>query len=120
MNISWPDRSRSSLQKDISFWLSLTVRAQPATLSTSSAKDSTWILTPEKGANHPATAQAKAANSTLISTDVVNYLKEELLQTWETYLVPDYHRTVFLDCIQSPPTSKYSPIIAKEIEELQT
>jgi len=35
----------------------------------------------------------------VISTNVVNCLKEELLQTWEAYLIPDYHRTVFLDCI---------------------
>jgi hypothetical protein len=35
----------------------------------------------------------------LITTNVVNHLKEELLQTWETYLIPDYHRTVFLNCI---------------------
>ena len=34
-----------------------------------------------------------------ISTELINQLKEELLQTWETYLIPDYHRTVFLDCI---------------------
>ena len=34
-----------------------------------------------------------------ISSDVVNYLKDELLATWEAYLIPDYHRTVFLECI---------------------
>jgi hypothetical protein len=34
-----------------------------------------------------------------IHGDVVNYLKDELLATWEAYLIPDYHRTVFLDCI---------------------
>ena len=34
-----------------------------------------------------------------ISGDVINYLKDELLATWEAYLIPDYHRTVFLDCI---------------------
>ena len=36
---------------------------------------------------------------TNISGDVVNYLKDELLATWEAYIIPDYHRTVFLDCI---------------------
>lgn len=34
-----------------------------------------------------------------INGDVINYLKDELLATWEAYIIPDYHRTVFLDCI---------------------
>jgi hypothetical protein len=55
----------------------------------------------------------------LISTNVVNHLKEELLQTWETYLIPDYHRTVFLDCIYGLTPQQYSHIIVKEIEDLQ-
>jgi len=54
-----------------------------------------------------------------ISTDIVNYLKEELLQTWDSFLIPDYHRTVFLDCIYGLSPTQYSPIIAKEIEDLQ-
>jgi hypothetical protein len=54
-----------------------------------------------------------------IPGDVVNYLKDELLATWEAYLIPDYHRTVFLDCIFGLKPSQYSPIIVKEIEELQ-
>ena len=54
-----------------------------------------------------------------ISTNVVNCLKEELLQTWEAYLIPDYHRTVFLDCIYGLLPQQYSPIIVKEIEDLQ-
>jgi len=42
----------------------------------------------------------QTSNSTgMITTNVINHLKEELLTTWETYLIPDYHRTVFLDCI---------------------
>lgn len=49
----------------------------------------------------------------------MNYLKDELLATWETYLIPDYHRTVFLDCIFGLKPNQYSPIIVKEIEELQ-
>lgn len=40
-----------------------------------------------------------SVNVGLITANVINQLKEELLQTWETYLIPDYHRTVFLDCI---------------------
>jgi hypothetical protein len=43
-----------------------------------------------------APSQSKESN---ISIDIVNYLKDELLATWEAYLIPDYHRTVFLDCI---------------------
>jgi hypothetical protein len=54
----------------------------------------------------------------MISTNVVNQLKEELLQTWETYLIPDYHRTVFLDCIYGLKPEQYSHIIVKEIEDL--
>ena len=49
----------------------------------------------------------------------MNCLKEELLQTWEAYLIPDYHRTVFLDCIYGLSPQQYSPIIVKEIEDLQ-
>ena len=33
--------------------------------------------------------------------------------------MPDYHRTVFLDCIYGLNPAQYSPIIAKEIEDLQ-
>jgi len=50
---------------------------------------------------------------------VVNHLKEELLQTWDNYLIPDYHRTVFLDCIFGLTPQQYSHIIVKEIEDLQ-
>ena len=50
---------------------------------------------------------------------MVNYLKDELLATWEAYLIPDYHRTVFLDCIYGLKPQQYAPIIVKEIEELQ-
>lgn len=56
---------------------------------------------------------------TTIQNDVVNYLKDELLATWEAYLIPDYHRTVFLDCIYGLKPQQYSPIIVKEIEDLQ-
>lgn len=55
----------------------------------------------------------------MISDEVVNYLKEELLSTWEAYLIPDYHRGVFLDCVYGLTPSQYSPIFAKEIEDLQ-
>lgn len=44
-------------------------------------------------------APAGQGRESNISGDVVNYLKDELLATWEAYLIPDYHRTVFLDCI---------------------
>ena len=44
----------------------------------------------------PGGKENSAAN---IQGDVVNFLKDELLATWEAYLIPDYHRTVFLDCI---------------------
>jgi hypothetical protein len=54
-----------------------------------------------------------------ISRDVVNCLKEELLNTWETYLIPDYHRTVFLDCIFGLTPIQYCPMMVKEIEDLQ-
>ena len=53
-----------------------------------------------------------------ITNSVVNHLKEELLQTWETYLIPDYHRTVFLDCIYGLTPQQYSHLIVKEIEDL--
>jgi hypothetical protein len=59
--------------------------------------------------------QAKESN---ISGDVVNYLKDELLATWEAYLIPDYHRTVFLDCIFGLKPQQYAPIMVKEIEDL--
>ena len=49
----------------------------------------------------------------------MNYLKDELLAAWEAYLIPDYHRTVFLDCIYGLKPHQYSPIIVKEIEDLQ-
>ena len=54
-----------------------------------------------------------------IQGDVVNYLKDELLSTWEAFLIPDYHRTVFLDCIYGLKPQQYSPLIVKEIEDLQ-
>ncbi len=50
---------------------------------------------------------------------MINYLKEELLQTWDGFLIPDYHRAVFLDCIYGLPPSQYLPILAKEIEDLK-
>jgi len=56
---------------------------------------------------------------TAVSADIVNYLKEELLQTWDSFIVPDYHRTVFLDSIYGLTPNQYMPIIAKEIEDLQ-
>ena len=34
-------------------------------------------------------------------------------------MIPDYHRTVFLDCIYGLKPHQYSPIIVKEIEDLQ-
>lgn len=55
----------------------------------------------------------------LISSSVINHLKEELLSTWETYLIPDYHRTVFLDCIYGLAPNQYGHIFVKEIEDLQ-
>ena len=58
-------------------------------------------------------------NGNPIPGDSLNYLKEELLQTWDNYLVPDYHRTVFMDCIYGLTPYQYSPIIAKEIDDLQ-
>ena len=61
----------------------------------------------------------QSASTTVISTNMVNCLKEELLETWESYLIPDYHRTVFLDCIYGLTPQQYSPLIVKEIEDLQ-
>lgn len=61
----------------------------------------------------------KYGNSKEMTGDVVNFLKDELLATWEAYLIPDYHRTVFLDCIYGLKPAQYSPIIVKEIEDLQ-
>ena len=58
-------------------------------------------------------------NQPLITTNVINHLKEELLTTWETYLIPDYHRTVFLDCIYGLTPQQYGHIFVKEIEDLQ-
>lgn len=54
-----------------------------------------------------------------VTGDMINYLKEELLQTWDGFLIPDYHRAVFLDCIYGLPPSQYLPILAKEIEDLK-
>ena len=54
-----------------------------------------------------------------MSSEVVNLLKDELLATWESYLIPDYHRTVFLDCIFGLKPHQYAPIMVKEIEDLQ-
>ena len=50
---------------------------------------------------------------------MINQLKEELLQTWDSFLIPDYHRTVFLDCIYGLAPQQYSPLLVKEIEDLQ-
>ncbi len=41
------------------------------------------------------------------------------MQTWDGFLIPDYHRAVFLDCIYGLPPPQYLPIIAKEIEDLK-
>jgi hypothetical protein len=54
-----------------------------------------------------------------VSPDMINYLKEELLSTWDAYLIPDYHRAVFLDCIYGLLPTQYLPILAKEIEDLK-
>lgn len=54
-----------------------------------------------------------------INSDVVNFLKEELLATWTAYSIPDFHRYAFLDCIYGLKPQQYSPIIVKEIEDLQ-
>jgi len=43
--------------------------------------------------------QSSQVKENNISAEVINYLKDELLATWESYLIPDYHRIVFLDCI---------------------
>lgn len=59
------------------------------------------------------------AKDNAISGDVVNYLKEELLATWTAYSIPDFHRYAFLDCIYGLKPNQYSPIIVKEIEDLQ-
>lgn len=53
------------------------------------------------------------------ATNVVNCLKEELLETWDMYLIPDYHRTVFLDGLFGLTPQQFSPLIVKEIEDLQ-
>jgi hypothetical protein len=50
---------------------------------------------------------------------MINYLKEELLSTWDSFLIPDYHRAVFLDCIYGLSPIQYLPILAKEIEDLK-
>lgn len=50
---------------------------------------------------------------------MVNYLKEELLSTWDSYLIPDYHRAVFLDCIYGLQPTQFLPILAKEIDDLK-
>ena len=63
--------------------------------------------------------QGAPQNQVQISTELINQLKEELLQTWETYLIPDYHRTVFLDCIYGLAPDQYAPLLVKEIEDLQ-
>lgn len=47
-------------------------------------------------------------------------MKEELLQTWETNLIPDYHRTVFLDCIYGLTPQQFGHLLVKEIEDLQS
>lgn len=52
--------------------------------------------------------------------NVINCLKEELLETWDTFLIPDYHRKVFLDCIFGLSPQQFSPLIVKEIEDLQS
>jgi hypothetical protein len=49
----------------------------------------------------------------------VNYLKEELLATWDSFLIPDNHRAVFLDCIYGLSSSQYLPVLVKEIEDLK-
>ena len=50
---------------------------------------------------------------------MLNYLKEELLLNWDSYLVPDYHRAVFLDCIYGLSPIQYMPIIVKELDDLK-
>ena len=81
---------------------------------------STNKMSQKLAANFQANVQKySTGKENAIPGDVVNYLKDELLATWEAYLIPDYHRTVFLDCIFGLKPSQYSPIIVKEIEELQ-
>ena len=71
-----------------------------------------------RSANEPANEPTSTHESN-INGDVINYLKDELLATWEAYIIPDYHRTVFLDCIYGLKPQQYAPIMVKEIEDLQ-
>ena len=63
--------------------------------------------------------QTNASLAQHVTGDMINYLKEELLSTWDAYLIPDYHRAVFLDCIYGLSPVQYLPIMAKEIEDLR-
>jgi len=40
------------------------------------------------------------------------------LHVWNEHMVPDYHRQVFFESIYALPAQSYTPIIAKEIEEV--
>lgn len=51
------------------------------------------------GRSYTKNTEQNGAKDSQISGEVVNFLKDELLATWEAFLIPDYHRTVFLDCI---------------------
>jgi hypothetical protein len=80
------------------------------------AKNSAGVGT-AKYLHNPSNLQSNLG--TQVSGEVVNYLKDELLATWEAFLIPDYHRTVFLDCIFGLKPQQYAPIMVKEIEDLQ-
>jgi hypothetical protein len=54
-----------------------------------------------------------------VTSEIINQLKDELLQVWTHFMIPEYHKQVFYESIYSLQPPQYSPIMAKEIEEIQ-
>jgi hypothetical protein len=53
-----------------------------------------------------------------LTSSVVDQLKRELNSTWENMLIPEYHRSIFLECISGVSAQQSAHIIVKELTDL--
>jgi hypothetical protein len=54
-----------------------------------------------------------------VTEETLQYLQSELTKYWDAYNVEVYHRNVFKDCVEGLSLELCSPIIAKEIQDMQ-
>lgn len=57
-------------------------------------------------------------NKPMITPEIVEYLKTELLKGWDENNIIPHHRSLFQSCIDGLAPDQFAPIMAKEIENL--